>query len=320
MKSSTVLITLVAALATAAPAAATAGTADARPGQVRTVVALDYAAGQHPEGLAAARDGSLYAAMAPTGQLTRIGTDGSTTALGAPAFPDGAGYLLGLAIDDRERVYGAVVRFDGGPTGVWSYDARTGTWSLFAATDPGGFPNGLAFTDDGTLLVSDMALGTIWAVDRSGAVSTWLHDSRLEPGELGAGVNGLAVDHGGDVWFTNSEQAAVGVIATDPAGDPVGRPRVVAHDDDLLHFADGLTLDRDGTVWVAASNGNDRLLRVTTRGAVCVVADRTDGLDYTATPAFGRAPSTRTTLYVTNSGDDFGEPSVMSVRNPRCGR
>ncbi|MBA2954921.1 hypothetical protein GON03_11330 [Nocardioides sp. MAH-18] len=318
MKSSTVLISLAAALLTAAPAVATAP--DARPGQVHAVVALDYAAGQHPEGIAAARDGSLYVGMAPTGQLTRVTPDGDVADLGAPAFPEGAGYLLGLALDSHEQVYGAVVRFDGGPTGVWRYDAAAGSWSLFAATDPGGFPNGLAFTDDGTLLVADSALGTIWAVDRSGAVTTWLADSRFAPVELGIGVNGLAVDRDGDVWFTNSEQATVGVVGTDRHGEPVGRPRVVAHDAELLAIADGLTLDRSGEVWVAGSYGNDRLLRVTRRGDVCVVADRADGLDYTASPVFGRTPSTRTTLYVTNAGDDFGQPSVTSVRSPGCAR
>jgi sugar lactone lactonase YvrE len=92
----------------------------------------------------------------------------------------------------------------------------------------------------------------------------------------------------------------------------------VVHDADLQAIADGLTLDGSGAVWVAASYGSDRLLRVTRHGAVCVVADRADGLDYTASPAFGRTPSTRTSLYFTNAGDDFGEPSVMSVRNPRC--
>jgi sugar lactone lactonase YvrE len=312
MKSSTVLAALVTAALALTTTTATAG----RPGDVHTVVELGP--DQHPEGIAAARDGSLYVGMAAAGQLARVETDGNVTNLGAPAFPEGAGYLLGLALDSRGRVYGAVVRFDGGPTGVWRYDAAAGTWSLFAATDPGGFPNGLAFTDDGTLLVSDSALGTIWALDRAGSVSTWLHDEALAPVELGFGVNGLAVDRDGDVWFTNSEQATVGVVRTDRHGDPVGRPRVVAHDADLLSFADGLTLDRSGDVWVAASYGNDRLLRVTKRGAVCVVADRADGLDYTASPVFGRAPSTRTTLFLTNAGDDFGSPSVMSVRSPRC--
>jgi sugar lactone lactonase YvrE len=309
MKSTTVLLSLVAALLAAAPAAS----ASVPAGHVETVVALDYAAGQHPEGLAVAPDGSLYVGMAPTGQLTRITTEGVVTDLGAPAFPADAGYLLGLATDAQDQVYGAVVRFDGGPTGVWRYDAGAGTWELFAATDPAGFPNGLAFTADGTLLVSDMTLGTIWAVDPSGEVSTWLHDPRLlGGGEMNAGVNGLAIGRSGAVWYTNSERATLGKIRVDENGDPVGRPRVVARDDRMT-FADGLALDADGTAWVAASYGSDRLLRVSHR-TVCVVASRRDGLDYTATPAFGP----RRTLYFTNSGDDFAEPSVMSIRRPRC--
>ncbi|GAA4373498.1 SMP-30/gluconolactonase/LRE family protein [Nocardioides caricicola] len=308
MKSTRVL------LATTIALVLTATTATAAPGDVQTVTTLDYAAGEHPEGIAAARDGSLYVGMAPTGQLARVDLDGEVTPLGAPAFPAESGYLLGLALDDDEQVYGAVVRFDGGPTGVWRYDTDTAAWALFAATDPTGFPNGLAFTDDGTLLVSDMTLGTIWAVDETGNVSTWLHDTRLEGGGPNdAGVNGLAVARDGSVWFTNSERATVGRITVDRRGAAVGRPKVVAHDD-LLTFADGLTLDRDGNAWVAASYGSDRLLRVTSRGRVRVVADRSVGLDYTASVTFGRTKRTKHTLYFTNSGDDFQEPSVMSYR------
>jgi sugar lactone lactonase YvrE len=118
MKSTRVLLTAFTALVLTATAATAA------PCDVQTVTALDYAAGEHPEGLAVARDGSLYVGMAPTGQLARVALDGEVTPLGAPAFPAESGYLLGLALDDDEQVYGAVVRFDGGPTGVWRYDAR----------------------------------------------------------------------------------------------------------------------------------------------------------------------------------------------------
>jgi sugar lactone lactonase YvrE len=133
---------------------------------------------------------------------------------------------------------------------------------------------------------------------------------------MNAGVNGLAVGRGGAVWYTNSERATLGRIAVDEHGAAAGRPRVVARDDRMT-FADGLALDADGTAWIAASYGSDRLLRVSHR-TVCVVASRRDGLDYTATPAFGRTAGTRRTLYFTNSGDDFSQPSVMSIRKPGC--
>ncbi|CAI9398937.1 SMP-30/gluconolactonase/LRE family protein [Nocardioides sp. T2.26MG-1] len=313
------VLTAVASLALLAPATASAVPAGASPhAPVSTVAALDDAAGQHPEGLAVARDGSLYVGMAPTGQLARIGLDGTVTALGAPAFPAEAGYLLGLALDGEDRVYGAVVRFDGQPSGVWRYDATTEAWSLFAATDPGGFPNGLAFEADGTLLVSDMTLGTIWAVDEAGHVTQWLHHPALEGATNDAGVNGLAVDREGDVWFTNTDGGAVGRIRVDRHGDPVGRPRIVATDPRLAS-ADGLALDVAGNVWVAASYGSDRLLRVTPRGRVVLVAEDADGLDYTASVAFGRTRDTRHTLFFTNSGDSFATPSVMSTRSAEPG-
>ena len=313
-----VLLAVVTALLVAAPTATATSVPGEGPGDLRTIVGLDYAAGEHPEGLAVAHDGSLYVGMAPIGQLARVETNGRTTPVGAPAFPEGAGYLLGLAVDGQDQVFGAVVRFDGGPSGVWKFDSGTGVWELFAATDPAGFPNGLAFTEDGTLLVSDMTLGTIWAVDEAGHVSSWLHDALLEGGANDAGVNGLAVDRAGDVWFTNSDQATVGKIAADESGSPSGRPTIVAQDS-LLSFADGLALDAEGNAWVAASYGSDRLLRVTPRGTVRLIADQTDGLDYTASVAFGRQPGTRHTLFLTNSGDDFSRPSVMATRTHEGG-
>ena len=317
------LATTVAAALAAAVLAAPAGATDPprdsdAAGPLRTVVALDDAAGEHPEGLAVARDGSLYVGMAPTGQLARVDRDGEVTPLGAPAFPAGAGYLLGLAVDGRDRVFGAVVRFDGQPSGVWEYDPGPASWGLFAATDPAGFPNGLAFTEDGTLLVSDMTGGTIWAVDPDGHVTEWLHHAALEGGVNDAGVNGLAVDRAGSVWFTNTDAAIVGRIAVDRHGDPDGEPTVVASDP-LLASADGLALDTAGNVWVAASYGSDRLLRVTPRGRVVLVADHTAGLDYTASVAFGRTRHSRHTLFLTNSGDDFASPSVMATRTREPG-
>jgi sugar lactone lactonase YvrE len=300
------------------PAAASRSVHVVAPAHLRTVVECDYPTGEHPEGLAVARDGSLYVGMAPTGQLTRVDADGRLTSLGTPAFPAGAGYLLGLALDSRDRVYGAVVRFDGAPSGVWRYDRRSAKWELFAATDPAGFPNGLAFTSDGTLLVSDMTLGVIWSVDHAGRATRWLQDQALEGGANGAGVNGLAIDRDGDVWFTNTDQASVGRIAVDRYGEPAGRVTIVAHDP-LLASADGLALDADGNAWVAASYGSDRLLRVSPRGQVRLIADASAGLDYTASVAFGRTARTRHSVYVTNSGDDFTHPSVMAMRTGTSG-
>jgi len=132
------------------------------------------------------------------------------------------------------------------------------------------------------------------------------------------GSTALAVDRAGSVWFTNTDGATVGRIAVDRHGDPAGAPAIVAHDP-LLASADGLALDATGNVWVAASYGSDRLLRVTRGGRVVLVADHEDGLDYTASVAFGRTRHQRHTLYLTNSGDDFGTPSVMATRTREPG-
>lgn len=312
------LCVVLLALVLCAPAASSAdSSSSARPRQgqvpVRTVAALDPSKGELPEGLTVAADGTVYAAWV-SGELVELKPDGSRRIVGSVPIPTAdAGYLLGLAADRRGFVYGAVARFDGAAQGVWRIDPRTGDARLFAATDPAGFPNAVAFDSLGNLLVSDSKLGVIWSVDRLGRVGEWLRDPGLAPGELGVGVNGIAFDAGGDLWFANSEAATVGVVPVGADGRPNGPVRIHAHDP-ALYFGDGVALDATGGVWVGSSYTVDKLSRVDRDGRVTVVADASDGLDYTANIAFGRRAGDRCGLYLANNGGDFGTPSVQRAQ------
>lgn len=301
------------ALAICAPTASAAGTSWStappceRPVTVSTVADLDPALGESPEGLTVAADGTVYVAWVG-GEVLKMRPDGSRRVVGRVPIPSpDAGVLLGLATDRQGVVYAAVARFDGAPQGVWRIDPRTGDARLFATTDPAGFPNGVAFDGSGNLLVSDSKLGVIWSVDRAGKVTEWLRDPALAPGELGFGVNGIALDARGDLWFANSEAATVGVVPVGDDGRPNGPVRIHAHDP-ALYFGDGLALDVGGAIWVGSSYTVDKLTRVGRYGRVKVVADASDGLDYTASVAFGRKAEH---LYLANHGADFGTPSVQ---------
>jgi sugar lactone lactonase YvrE len=96
--------------------------------------------------------------------------------------------------------------------------------------------NGLAFSTDGTLFVGDTARGAIWKVefDRSGRVGSPV---------------------GCDTTFTANTLCLDNIFVTHP----------------YLDGADGIALDRAGTIWVTANERN-AIAAVTTRGRVLEIA------------------------------------------------
>ena len=83
-----------------------------------------------------------------------------------PDWGGSATDFLGLAVDDVGHVYGA------SESGVWKFDCRTGEPTVFEGTEDIGFPNALAFDDQGNLYLSDswsngdrdIPFGAIWRI------------------------------------------------------------------------------------------------------------------------------------------------------------
>ena len=288
------------------PLAATAATVP-----LKTVVSLDPAANEFTEGLAIDRRGNLYVGLALQGRILKVTPDGVRSTLAT--LPIGGGLAVGLAVDAPGNVYAAVDSFDPATHGIWRITPR-GASERIAALDPTGFPNGLAFDNRGDLFVTDSALGTIWRISRwGGAATAWLQSPLLAGDPIngfGTGANGIAFWHG-DVYVSNSDRMSIVRVPVNRDGS-AGTPTIYASGP-AIGYADGIAFDALGSLYVASSFLSNTLVRIAPDRTVQTLATAADGLDYTASVAFGTSHGERTQLYFTNAGVNFGAPSVMKA-------
>ncbi len=288
----------------------TAGAAAAQ-ATVHVVVAFDESKGQNPEGLAIARNGTLFVSVSPLGDVWRI-PPGSTQPQpfahvnGIVAGRDFG--LLGLAVDVFGNVYGAVQSANPDANGVWRFDRTTGAATRLAGTAAIGLPNGLAFDKQMNLYVTDSARGAIWRIPWGGTASIWLQATALTgDGSLGLnlGANGIAIQRG-VLTVTNTERrtvlqipkvggqpGAISLLASLPAGDN----------------PDGVTMDMFGDAFVAMNLAN-AIGEVTPSGSMHVVASG-GPLDFPSSVVFGTARGYRTSIFGVNFSisELFGLPS-----------
>jgi sugar lactone lactonase YvrE len=225
--------------------------------------------------------------------------------------------LLGLAVDRRGDVYGAVV--SASAQGIWRFARGTGAGERLPGTEAIPFPNSLAFDERGQLYVASSAEGRspsgglrggIWRISRDGTVERLLVDEalggtgQLQPG--GAGANGIGY-RDGVLYVTNTEKATLLTIPVRRNG-ALGPPRVLASGPRLL-FPDGLAVDAHGNVYVAVIS-QSTVVRVAPNGRIATLADASDGLDWPSSVAFGRDTGNRKQLYAVNFaiGPRFGSP------------
>jgi len=288
----------------------TAGAAAAQ-ATVHVVVAFDESKGQNPEGLAIARNGTLFVSVSPLGDVWRI-PPGSTQPQpfahvnGIVAGRDFG--LLGLAVDVFGNVYGAVQSANPDANGVWRFDRTTGAATRLPGTAAIGLPNGLAFDKQMNLYVTDSARGAIWRIPWGGTASIWLQATALTgDGSLGLnlGANGIAIQRG-VLTVTNTERrtvlqipkvggqpGAISLLASLPAGDN----------------PDGVTMDVFGDAFVAMNLAN-AIGEVTPSGSMHVVASG-GPLDFPSSVVFGTARGYRTSIFGVNFSisELFGLPS-----------
>jgi sugar lactone lactonase YvrE len=225
---------------------------------------------QLPENIAVAGDWTHYLSMAASGEVWSLtpGDDASPSSIAALPRPEGAGLTtLGIATSgDGSAVFVCHNTGDPETNGVWRVPVDDGAEpSQLAAIDPEGTTlNGItgdAF-DDGTLLVTDHTRGAIWRVSSEGEAEPWLVSPLLDPNPyepVPVGVDGIAVGPDGDVWVDN---LSFGSLVRIPVGGDgsAGEPSVVAYSDELFG-ADGMTVDSEGTIYVAVNQQN-RVVRV----------------------------------------------------------
>jgi len=292
------------AIATAALSAASVLVSVTASGHTCAVLqaALALTIGDVPESIAFDGAGNLYYSNLSTIHVLTPGDQDSVfSTLPIPAF------ALGVKVGPDGCIYNTSVSLDPSVVGafVWRTCTAGGTAQQFAALDPAGGPNDLAFDEEGNLFVTDPFLGEIWKVTPQGQPSVWLtsplfNGNTTTPflGFHAAGVDGIAFDEDQkNLYVTNLDYGQilrVPVLHNGAAGAPS-----VFVSDPRLQGADGIAFDDDGTLFVAV-NGQDRLVSIKPSGVLSILAEG-GLLDGVASVAFGTRQQDRSTLYLASS-------------------
>ena len=139
------------------------------PAPVSVVLNFNPAFGQLPESITADGNGNIYASNV-SGAVQKIDpVTQSFTTVATVTLPAGAS-LTGIKVGPDGFIYVCSDSFSPTPAGafVWKVSPQTGAVSLFATLNPNGFPNDIAFQDDGSMLVTDPFLALIYKIDTSG--------------------------------------------------------------------------------------------------------------------------------------------------------
>jgi len=243
------------------------------------------------------------------GSIRKISPDHSVQQVATIPLPTGAA-ATGIKVGPDGLVYVASASFAADPSGafLWrvtpdSVTPGAGAVEQIAALDPSGFPNDLAFDDDGNLFITDPFLGQIWQLDNCGHLSVFLSDPLFQ-GDATApafpnhefGVDGIAFDH-------NKKNLYVGVVdfgrivQIELRGHAAPRLSVLA-EDPLLKGVDGIALDRSETIY-SAVNTQNRIATVDKHGRVDVVVEGSL-LDSPSSFAFGSSNADKHTIFIAN--------------------
>ncbi|MEO5728145.1 MAG: SMP-30/gluconolactonase/LRE family protein [Byssovorax sp.] len=294
---------------TTATVTSSTGTGGTAPATLTWVAEFDAMKGELPEGIALnAAEDTAYLGFAGTGQIVKVSlADGKVSDFGTvPAPPMNGGFVLGLAFDKDGALYVGAASFSPAyQAGIYKIPAAGGAGTLFAKDATMTLPNGLVFDKNGALFVTDAAAGTIFKIDTAGVATKWLSDPLLT-GDTASkcatglgfalGANGIAISNGA-FYVANTDKASIVKIPVMADGTAGAASAFVATDCAALGGADGLAVDTDGSLLLAA-NGINSIVRIGTDGKTSVVVAK-DKLDSPASLAIGTKPEKN--LFITNA-------------------
>jgi sugar lactone lactonase YvrE len=286
--------------------ATASGTPGEALGRVTTVVTFDATQSEFPEGLAIDKEGNIYAALTFTGRIWQMTPNGTQSILATLDVGSSGGLLVGLAVDEGGALYVCNATFEPATHGIWKVE-RSGSSRFFAALDPTGFPNAMAFDEGGNLFVTDSSLGQIWKISRSGEAKVWLKDPLLAP-VTNFGANGIEFDRD-ELYVANTDQGSIVRIEISEDGQPHAEVFVQSA---ALVGADGIAFDSRHMLYVAVDFQN-ALVRITPKGDITTLATAGDGLDYPASTSFDQRHGRRSFLFWTNGGINFNTPSIQKM-------
>ncbi len=246
----------------------------------------------HPECVAVARDGTVYAG-GEAGQVYRISQDGKNT----EEFADTGGFCLGLALDRDENIYVCDLR-----KRALLKVTQQGTVSLVADSVNGvkiRTPNFGVFDSQGNLYFSDsgewkQANGVVWRMSHQGKVELFA----AGPFHF---ANGLALDAQERHLYV-VESNLDRVVRIEIKGDgSAGGIEVFA--EGLARVPDGMAFDSKGNLYVTTYASNC-IYRVSTGGHVELLCQDVENLllCQPTNCAFGGPNFDQ--LYISNLGRD----------------
>jgi len=279
--------------------------------------------GTLPEGLAVAPNGDVYVATFDGSKKIFVFNENGGL-LRTLNVSTSSGFLLGLGFHPQT---GAFLVIDFGAGKVLNVDPQTGAASDFITLAAGGQPttglNALTFDSAGNVYVSDSFTGAIWksgpAGNKTPLVTPWVQNALLKTsGDPPFGANGLGFNKAQSILFVANTGNDT-IVQIPVSGGTPGTPAIFVNS---INGADGLVLDSDDNLWVAA-NQSDEIVVVDKTGKVLaklgdfdglVDNDTPKGLLFPASPAFSRDGKT---LYVTNLAIDLrvatGKPENIAI-------
>jgi sugar lactone lactonase YvrE len=242
--------------------------------------------------------GQLYVFRANDGKLIRqVSIVGSTS------------HLLGMDFHPSTQT---LLVIDFGAGNVRSVDPITGLSSvcITVPTPPESTGlNALTFDSAGNTYISDSFQGIIWKKSGPGcgAATAWVTSPLLTTsGVPPFGANGLQFNNAGNALFvanTGNDQ----IIRIPVSGGSPGTPTVFVNS---INGADGLIIDKDDNIWVAANQADEIVVVDPTGKAIAKLGDfdgitrdgAANGLLFPASLVFSRD---KQLLYVTNLALDL---------------
>jgi len=261
----------------------------------------------NPEGLAVDPHGNLYATtFAPNaaGQLGRLFVfNPHGDLLRQVSIAGSSSALLGLGFHPQT---GALLVIDLGKAQVLKVDPANGNSSVFATvTGPAGL-NALTFDQQGNVYISDSFQGIIWKTGPGGGPAVaWVTSPLLTTtGVPGFGANGVGFNKAfSSLFVANTGNDTIVQIPV--SGGAPGTPAVLTNS---INGADGLILDNDDNIWVAA-NQADEIVVIDKTGKVIAKLGDFDGIDKHGAPIGLLFPASPVQfggwLYVTNLSLDL---------------
>ncbi len=221
----------------------------------------------HPEGITADRHGNIYVT---TFDITKAGGPGqlfvfrpSGQLLRQVSIVDSSNLLLDLAFHPTS---GALLVIDFGNARVLDVDPVSGANTVFTtipdvpeSADPQARPglNVLTFDQQGNVYISDSFQGRVWRTGPAGgAAVSWLESPLLRTsGVPPFGANGLAFNRQQSALFVaNTGNDTVVKVPVSGVPPVAGSSEVFANS---INGADGLIIDDDDNVWVAANQADE---------------------------------------------------------------